>query len=205
MIINQIQGGRWDNLLRRLFPIKDRSIAPIMASELVGQVVVQEWSTELYKLRGDNLAAALASRSAVAAEFAHIVIRNPANSGNLVILEQVWVAVSTAMLVIMAREGPALVVGFAAVATTFRDSRAGTATAIGETVATVSTLSNAAGQGGNGFAVVPIPASPGVQFDLPLVLAPGSGLIIRGATANSTLRLTLLWRERVAEPSELIF
>ena len=203
MIINQIQGGRWDGLLRRLFPIKDRSIAPILASELVGQVVVQEWSDELYKLRGDNLACALASRSAVAAELAHCVIRNPAGSNNLVIIEQIWVAVSTAMLVIMAREGPALVVGFAPVATTFRDSRSGTVTAIGETVATVATLSNAVGQGGNGFAVAPIPASPGVQFDLPMVLAPGSGLIVRGATVNSTLRMTFLWRERIAEPSEL--
>lgn len=205
MIVNQIQGGRWDTFLRRLFPIKDRSVAPVMASELVGQVMVQEWSTELYKLRGDNLAVALASRSAVAAEFAHVNIRNPNDSGNLVIIEQIWVATSSNMLISMAREGTSLVVGFSPVATSFRDSRSGTATAIGETVATVNTLSDAAGLGGTGVAVFPVLATTLTQLDFPLVLAPGSGLILRGNTVNITLRCCFIWRERVAEPSELIF
>ena len=203
MIINQIQGGRWDTFLRRLLPIKDRSIAPIMASELVGYITVQEWSPEFYMLRDEKMAIGLANQGAVAAEFAHCKIRNPDLSGNLVILEQIWINPSANSDILIAREGIELA-GFAQAATAFRDSRAGQAVAIGETVAQVSTNSDAAALGGAGITRLSVNAIDSLQLKFPMVLEPGTGLIVREITVNIALRVTFVWRERVAEPSELL-
>lgn len=202
MIINQIQGGRWDKFLRRLFPIKDRSIAPILASELVGQVVVQEWSTEMYKLRGDNLAVAMGAIGPIALEFSHIKIRNPQLSGNLVIVERLMITTGANLTVVAAFEGIEIA-GFTPIATSFRDSRSNSATLVGNTVAVVSTNTDLAQLGGTAVARWQVLSTDSKESAFPLVLGPGSGMIIRAATVNIGLRVTLFWRERVAEPSEL--
>lgn len=202
MIINQIQGGRWDTFLRRLLPIKDRSIAPILASELVGQVVVQEWEPEFYKLRDENLCFGMAQRAAVAAEFSHVKIRNPDLSGSMVILEQIWVRLSAAGIIDMATGGVELA-GFTAAATAFRDLRSGVLTAGGVTVAELSSDTNVGALGGTSVARAALGTNEIVQLKFPVILPPATEFIIRAFTANVTMNVTILWRERGAEPSEL--
>lgn len=205
MIVNQIQGGRWDTLLRRLLPIKDRSIAPIMASELVGQVVVQEWEPELFALRNEHLAIGQAAGGAVAAEFSHCKLRNPVDSGTLLILEEIWVRTSANLIVELAQVSGVATVGFTDQVTAFRDLRLGGTPLAGTTVGQVSRDTSVALAGGTGTGRFAVLTADSKMLKLVQVLPPNSELIIRGLTVNVALQCTFLWRERGAEPSELLF
>jgi len=202
VIINQIQGGRWDEFLRRLLPVKDRSIAPIVASELVGQIVVQEWEPEFYKLRNENLCMARASQAPVAAEFGHCKIRNPELTGTLVILEQIWLRAASDMVFDFATEGVEIA-GFTQEETAFRDLRSGGLTAVGVTKADVSIDTNVAMVGGDSVGRVTVLALDSKTLEFPVILPPGFGFIVRANTVNVGITVTFLWRERAAEPSEL--
>ena len=202
MIINQIQGGRWDTFLRRLLPIKDRSIAPILASELVGYITVQEWEPEFHKLRDENLCWGLSNVGAVAAEFAHCKIRNPDLSGNLVILEQIWLRSNANSTIEIATSG-VTIAGFANVATGFRDLRSGVLTAATVTVAQVSTNTDPVQLGGAALTRFSFTGIDSGILKFPFILPPGSELIVRHLTVNLPLATTFLWRERGAERSEL--
>jgi len=204
VIVNQIQGGRWDTFIRRLLPIKDRSIAPIFASELVGQVVVQEWEPEFYKLRDENLCIGLAAQAGVAAEFTHVKLRNPIGSGNLVVLEEVWFRPAAGVSIEMAQVISVATVGFTNQATAFRDMRAGGLPGVGVTVAQVSIETNVAPLGGTAIARLQPLATDTMRLKLTMVLPPNSEIIFRALTVNVGMQVTFLWRERGAEPSELL-
>ena len=203
MIINQIQGGRWDKFLRRLLPIKDRSVAPILASELVGQIVVQEWEPEFFWLRDDYLATGSARQSSVAAEISHCKLRNPDNSGNLVVLEELWIRTAADMLVDLAHSS-VTIAGFVNQATAFRDLRKSALTAVDSTVGQVSINSDPVALGGGAIARLAIETLLSKEVKFPVILPPGSELIVRGLTVNVGLNVTFIWRERIAEPSELL-
>lgn len=202
MIFNQIQGGRWDTFLRRLLPIKDRSIAPILASELVGQVVVQEWEPEFFKLRDEALGIAVANQVAVAAEFSHNKIRNPIDSGSLVVLEKIIIRPGAAALLEIVTSA-SLAAGFTDRPTGFRDLRSGALTAAGVTVAQVSSDSNVAQLGGLASALFDVASGVINELELTFILPPGTELLVRVLTVNVGLATTFFWRERPAERSEL--
>jgi len=202
-LLNQIQSGRWDELLRRLFPVKDRTIAPVLASELVGQVVVQNWEPELYVLRGERLAIGTATQTAVAAEFPHTQLFNPAGSGNLLIVDEIWLRSPSNLLYDLAFQD-VVTVGFTNVGSSFRDTRLGVASVVGTTVGVLSVDTNVALTGG---ATVGRYNSEGLRSSVvkpKIILGPGTSLIVRGLTVNTTMSITYLWRERIAEPSELL-
>jgi len=46
--------------------------------------------------------------------------------------------------------------------------------------------------------------SIGMSYEEAIVIAPGTGLLVYGPTANTTLSFDIAWRERGAQPGELI-
>lgn len=206
MIINQIQGGRWDGLIRRLFPIKDRSVAPVMASELVPQVVIQEWEPEFFKLRGNEaLAMGISQVSPVVGQLSAVQLFNPLAAGMLVIVEKLILRASPDALLELAYGVTNSVIPNATQrATAYRDTRFGSVPAVGVTAAELHSAANAAAVGAaNEIARISVLADDSKVLDIDIVLDPGASLIVRSFNVNILLNITYLWRERSAEPSEL--
>lgn len=203
MIINQIQGGRWDAFLRRVFPIKDRSIAPVMASELVGYVVVQEWEDDLFWARGEKLAWADVRVAAVVAEFAHAQLFNPAGSSSLLILDKIFLDTTNTGVVSIAALTGALPGGVRQ-ASCARDQRFNAVPNIGATVGQPMFESNAALLGSSSNSeIVTQEINETHEYLLGTIIPPGESVVIRNTQANRVLGLTWFWRERPVEPSEL--
>lgn len=203
-VVNQIQGGRWDNLLRRVFPIKDRSVAPVMASELVPIVVAQEFEPEFYWPRDERMAFAFVRQAAVAAEISHVQLLNPAGSQSIIILDEVDLMSSVALLVNLV-----YLTGDLATVTTgptgFRDQRFGAVLDTDLALGLVRRDTSVGGQGGlvaqewrMGVANSPF------TVKLNCVLPPGESVVFRTAVVNAVLEINMRWRERAAEPSELV-
>lgn len=195
--LNNIQGGRWDTFLRRLLPIKEQSIAPVLAPELVGMVVTQEWEPEQYLLREEKLYhAAVAVSAPGAGQNNFINILNPNNSGNLVILEGAFISSATAgvqfQLRMELRNGTEF--GIAG-----RDTRLGMTI---NAATAVPSEGDAAGIAGVLAQIQQALATTVVQFNMPIVLAPNSGVTM-WADANVQISGGYLWRERAAESAEL--
>lgn len=206
--MTEISGGRWDNLLSRLFPIKGRPIAPSMSPELQPIVVVQPDAPELGLLRRERLYS-LGVEIAAAATIPKLVLRNPPGSSGLIIVEQIWASSNTNQTRFQVRTQPlpAPPVDLATVATgTTRDTRqAGTAATsavpgfgVISTEATVGALA-----GGlivdaaiNAFLLTPL-------LTVPIILGPNTAVALQTVNVNITADYNIHWRERSAEPSEL--
>jgi len=201
--LNQIQGGRWDGFLRRIFPIKERSIAPVLAPELVGYVTVQEWEDDLFWARDERLAWADIRLAGVASQFAHAQLLNPAGSDALVILEKIFVDTSSTGVVSIAALTGALPSGVRA-ASSPRDQRFQAIPSIGATVAQPITVSNVALLGSASNAEVITGDLFTHEFKLGTILPPGESVVIRNTQVNKILGVTWFWRERTAEGTELV-
>ncbi len=201
-VLNQINGGRWDNFLRRMFPIKEQSIAPVIASELVGMVIVQEWEPELFKLRDEALAIAYTEVGAVAAQLGHVQLFNPAGSASLITLEKVIFFVTVDSTLQIAYE-PGIMAGSIQAASAFRDQRFSPTPNIGITIGQPRFVSSVPVIGTATISKVQVILAPSLEWKLDMVISPGQSVVVRHQTVNRLLGVTWFWRERSAEPSEL--
>lgn len=201
-VLNQISGGRWDNLLRRLFPIKETSIAPVLASELVGYVTVQEWEPELFKLRDEALCIAFTQQTQVAAEFAHTQLRNPDDSGNIIVLERVHVGILDATNIEIAYN-PIALTGSTVAASAFRDQRFSPTPNIASTTGQPRFVSSAVVLGTAAVGRIDMDLAQSIDVQLDMVIPPGQSVVLRGGSTAAGIDVMWFWRERAAEPSEL--
>lgn len=205
MGINSIEGGRWDNLLRRFFTIKERGVAPSMAPEIVPQFLVEPPDdATLYFLRGTKLATGGAQVANAAGVFGQLTLSNPTGSGTIVTVLAMEGA-SNVVETIMFRVG--FLPGGASVGQieVLRDTRwaRGVAAGLVRTVATIE-LRNTAVHLGNLMNEKRTIANRVVEFRHPVVLNPGSAAHIENATVNVFLDASFVWIERPAEPGELV-
>jgi len=88
--MNSIEGGRWDNLLRRFFNIKERGVAPSMAPEIVPIVNVEPPDDPTMPfLRDVRTMGAYEELAAVAAEFGQLELRNPTGSNAIITTQEI--------------------------------------------------------------------------------------------------------------------
>jgi len=200
--LNQIQGGRWDNLLRRFFPIKERSVAPVLAPELVGYVAVQEWEDDMFWARSEKLAYVTSGNVAVAAQRGHVQILNPAGSASLVMVEKVQVF-STAAVTFELRylSGP-IAAGIAS-AVSPRDQRFANVPNVGAATARVFHLNTAAVIGTSASLQLVTLAGQMDEYALGCILPPGESLLFVDMNLNTFNIVNIFWRERAAEGPEL--
>lgn len=207
MPYNAIEGGRWDNLLRRFFNIKERGVAPSMASEIVPVFAVEppDDPTDDF-LRDNRLMAAAEDVAAVAAEFGIWELRNPANSGMLVVVSQMWASArGDAIANFVLGIGVQLSSGeINAVTKGLRDLRWDAAGALIQ-------------QSAADFLSYTDPAIPGVEikrwsgpaaaghfeWNVPIIIPPLYSVFGYNRTANERFEGGVVWSERPFEPSEL--
>lgn len=198
-----INQNRWDQLVRRVAAIVGPgSKVNNTIGDLFPMLDVENMPGELLRLSNTRLGMGTATLSNVAAETPKIQLFNPAGSRLLVTL--------TTMVITQSFTGGISEFFLTAVPLTtnvgntpFRDTRDGVAVS---TVAQVRLLSDAAGIPAH-FQYASLANTPTTFNDSNgiVVLAPGTGITIATNVANRTLTVAFMWRERVAEESELNF
>ena len=200
--MGRVQTARHDGLIRRLFSIKGGGS---QLAETLGDafpiIPLEGGPIELLKLAGWELGiGGLQAQSAVGTTHA-VQLLNPAGSGKIIIPTTCWYALDSASTVFFGVTDVQL--AGAATQGRQRDTREGV-------------LAQTAGLIVEGDSAVP-PVGAGrlvTEINIPLkledsdglaVLAPGTALTLVSVGTNLTTRVTFIWRERVAEPSELNF
>jgi len=202
--LNQIQGGRWDNLLRRQFATKEMTIAPSLAPEVVPYAVVQNWVPEMYKLRNENLCMGFVNQAAVAGQASQAQLFNPINSQFQLIIEKFTVRTPVAVVVDLRWSVLNSPLAGTQAVTGFRDGRAGIQpVAVGQTVGQLISLTNAVPFGGNAFGRFGALANSQITEEIEFIIGPGQGILFALVSANQSLQLTVRWRERFVENGEL--
>jgi len=201
--MTEIQGGRWDRLLARLFPVKGGTIAPSIAPELQPVVQVQTFEPEMYYLKGEKICWSTGNVAASVGNFSVMHLENPAGSNVLGIIEAIelmtttnriqYIGIANAAHTAAASNGAAV-----------RDTRwPGGGTAPSTDEATVQLYSGAiAAIISSAAYTVRTLANESLIREIPIVLGPGMTLEIRQDVVNADLRASFVWRERSFELSE---
>jgi hypothetical protein len=154
-------------------------------------------------LRRERLCSGWQSQAGVAGEYSAISLVNPAGSGMILVAERAVGVVGAAMYVNTTIYGAAAAIGAAGTSLANRDTRWEPAT--NRPVGQLWLGTTAAAPGG-AYSLSGLQGSTTVNSDAvlaPVVLGPGTALIIWGGTVNTSLRYTVVWRERRAFPGEL--
>lgn len=202
--LNQIQGGRWDEVLRRLFSMKQGAVAPTVAAEIVSNIILENDRPENLALAGTRLWTIPRFQAAVAATFQMVQAFNPVGSGTLSIITSIkaWTssgnrtfdaflgdtALSTASLNAIRLD--TRLINFA-IGATFRPTTEGRHEDAAASVA--------------GSLIVQLRPTSNTTLELlerPVVLKPGTGVFVRPDTQNSILGITFQGYERALNPSE---
>ena len=200
--MTELQQNRYDKLLRRVGGlIGAKSMVNDALGELFPMIDVETLNAELGLLSSWRLGFASTTQAALAANFNLSQIFNPAASGAIVILERVDFAsdVSKQIRFALATAGLTNLTANHAL----RDTREGI---LVQPVTQIRDVQQVGGIAQFGSLNI----QPGVNFTLNdknglFVLGPGTGVTFATTIVNSSLDVNYLWRERVAEASELQF
>lgn len=199
--MSEIQGGRHDSLLRRIFPVKGPAIAPRVTPEITPIIVVQPFENHMRALLQDKVYGTSWSVAGAAGQFGCTQLENPSGSQTLCLVRLVTGSTAGA---------DDMYIGFSATATALANNansypldvrvHQGT-TAKG--VATVTYGTNAA-VALNAFSLRRLSgANVEVVWDRFAVIPPGYYFKARLGTANTAWRGSLEWSELAANPAEL--
>ncbi len=197
-----INQNRWDQLVRRVGGlIGPGSKVNNTIGDLFPMLDVENLPGELYYLMGTFICYGGQVQGPVAAEFPRIQIMNPADSGLLITVTGFTVSTETGQELRWDINSTAL--ASAAGNGRVRDTRVST-----DQIPTGQIRTDSSGSATTLTGITRVLVNqPFTLHDENgiAVLAPGSGFQVGGTTANSRIRVTFYWRERVAEASELQF
>lgn len=194
--MSDLQVSRLTTLLKRLLVLGrgQGPVAPEISDELRAGLTLENDRFEFRWLGGTYSYSSFSSVAAGGAGFVSMVaLLNPAGSGQLAVIERIRASAQADVTFTL----EATVTSTMAPQTQIiqRDLRQ-----FGQlSSCTLWSRNGVAGLGGHGYRFLP---SDG---DLPLeyLLPPGFALVIQAATSNSLIEVSLGWRERLAESSEL--
>ena len=199
--MGRVQTARHDGLLRRLFSIKGGgSLLAETLGDAFPVIQLEGGPIELLKLAGWELGIGGAQRTSPVAQSVGWQLFNPPGSGKIVIPTSAYFTIDSGSTLFWGLTDVALAT---ATVGRQRDTREGV-------------TARTAAINRDGDAVV-VPTGAGRIFTIAnspfkfedsdglAVLAPGTGFTFVTANTNVTVRYGFIWRERVAEPSELSF
>lgn len=197
----RVNVARFETLLRRLLGIKGRA-APELHPELMSSIVLESDRLEFGWLSQTRLVAGAGSEGPVAGQAGQFRIANPAASGWIVVIQEIVCLNLTGpsgfnlkincadALANAASEGP-------------RDLRWATTPDIsvvkitsGTTAAPSGTVIARIGTVGNGASL-----NEG-RFNVPVVLPPGTDIVVQCGVVNNTAQVSFIGYERPYEQSE---
>lgn len=200
--MTELQQNRYDQLLRRVGDLKGGgSKVSEVLTELFPVIDVENVPGELLALTRTTLGVGSSEDTAGAGEVMKVQLFNPVGSGMLITCTSIFVACTITENIRIGVTFPKLADGIGT--ETRRDTRAGiTARTVGQ----IRKESTAGVSDAN--MLVAVIADQGVHLldaNGLFVIAPGTGITVGNATAQKRLIVSFMWRERIAEPSELNF
>lgn len=176
------------------------SNAPSVAPEIFPVLTLENDRPEWIHLAGGGLFSKVVSITAVAAQYSMAQIYVPSDRRTIVVVENVRRSSSPTGINIARGVGISAGlggwVGQSTAARDFRQRSEGSG-AIIETTTNVALPTT--------FALLDLlETDNGEAHAVPFIVTPGTALILFGTAVNSTLRFTLKWRERSAQPGELV-
>ena len=200
--MTQLQQNRYDQLLRRVGDLKGpNSKVSDVLSELFPMFDVENLPGELYRLGGILLCTGGGLITGAAGEAGRMQLFNPVDSGKIITITSFNLTTASTSVIRWGTTAVALTTGLGT--ETIRDTRGSlterptgqirteSSVALADATAQVNLLSNTP---------LLIKDPNGIS-----ILGPGTGLEMGPETNAITLRISIYWRERVAEPSELTF
>jgi hypothetical protein len=196
---NEILIGRFGQWATRLFGIKGANPTPQLSPEV--QVVVElndpPPSTLVYQQI--NLCAGSAFTTAAPGLQSSVCLNNPANSGIIAHITDIWYSQGAVSQVTMGTQDGAALAGVLQAVRGFRDRRAKGTTP----VCPLTYDSGAPGLPGANIYLANSASSTPYHVPGPVILSPGKRLVITQLTVNSVLVVTIWWRERPLDKAEL--
>ena len=197
---NELQTARYDNLVRRLGGLLGPgSKVTETLSELFPVIETEKLPAELMFLGGWVLGMNTVLVAATVGETSRAQVFNPVGSGKIAVVTDAFLEGGGGTCAWQVNETP-----FPVLATGItRDTHAGMDTGTACATGPLST-----GNTPEAGRIVLTPANNTIHFFMDqaiAVLAPGSGLEFGTLLDNEALRVTFIWRERIALPSELNF
>lgn len=200
--MNLIQQNRYDQLLRRVGDLKGGgSKLTEILGELFPMIDVENVPGELLRLMGTDICQGAGFRTAAAGEAPRVQLFNPFSSGKLVTLTTLIVSVDAVSDIRIATTIIPLTTGIGT--ETFRDRRQLITNRPSGQIRTDSTVALAdANLRWHDETLSPVILTDPNGL---AVLSPGSGYEVGTTTRGPGIAVSFIWRERVAEPSELSF
>jgi len=200
--VSLLQQNRYDQLLRRVGDLKGQGskVADVLA-ELFPMFDVESDRGELQILSGTDICVGATTVGPSAGNSPRIQVFNPVGSGKIATVTTVYPTTPNTGIVRMATATIALTTGIGT--EVFRDRRRAVTQ---RPTCQMRTDLTAALTDGNWLFRQLASNSELIHDDNGVaVLAPGTGLEVGHGSLNTTLLCSFMWRERVAEPSELSF
>lgn len=196
-----LQQARYDKLVRRVGSLYGGgSKVTEVLQELFPVLDMENVPSELLVLNGWDIATASTERPANVATIAASQLFNPAGSGRIASITQLSFETDNGTIVSIGTTGT--VHTGAGVAGKFRDTRNGV---LRRTALETRTVDGTAANADLRFHVVAAEKFTLKDQNGLFVLSPGAGLGFSTSSLNTRLTVNYFWRERVAEPSELLF
>lgn len=194
---NTIQGGRWDEYLRRKFNLKGGTNTPELASEIMPTVSIPFGLEDHFLLR-ERLMWGRGGLTSAAGEFPQLTLQNTNDSNTLVIIEGLYL--SSIGVAVQASAVGNVSFGGTTNAQRVRDGRWGSLASNNPGVCKFREESVVAG---TGVATIVLPPTFEGFFPLMVVLPPQdlSTFVVEGTVAQSNIGCTFVWREILLEPS----
>jgi len=196
----ELQQNRYDQIIRRVGGLigPGSKVSEVIA-ELFPMIDVERVPGELLLLGGTRLCIAGGRRAGTAAVMNQIQLRNPADSGMLMVVTNITMGSATQQILMWGLTTGQLAAD--ANLAFFRDGR------LGDVDRPVGQLRVETDAGGNPqIFPVDVLADQAAQFSDEngvIVLSPGTNAQVTNTVVNTTLNVGFMWRERPAEQSEL--
>lgn len=200
----EIQGGRWDNFLRRLFNVKGPAIAPGVGPEIYPHVDADPNHAMSDYLRNERIGGMGGSLAGGAGLKQYFEINNPEGSQSLVEITDIWARDATAATTWFITVGTDTATGTPQGSQGLRDTRWSRSGIYNEPfVAAFYAANIAAVFGARIFQYYTAAANNFMEYHNPVILHPGHSAYVWIDSLQHTGYYTVNWRERPAESSEI--
>ena len=207
---NEILSGRYNRILQKLFGMKGGPPAAQLAGEIQPSLQFFRGQEERY-LEGWTLVSGFGTTVATAGSTGKFRIRNPTNSGVILVITKLAIADRQATNTFTIGWGPANNADFGnqtnptVIDARLRQPGVG---ASGPVVGRFTFAQDATGATGTGVGIFAVDAANKfydmiLTHDQEMVMLPGDGLGIFAQNVNQSEELWVMWRERAMEESEL--
>lgn len=198
---DQIGEGGLDQVLAKRLLTPGGAVAPTVAPELFPNLTLENDRPEWGYLKGEY-PCSFSRNPPAPVNVQYVLLTNLAGSGMLAVVQRIQAVVSAGLTTLYVVPTGSIASGISNVAGMFRDGRA---TAFAGGVFTkrsvlVTQVADAAAS-----SVAPHARSTGLTFDYrdPIILSPGTSVILMGSNVAATMVADFAWTERRANPGEL--